>query len=47
MLKSQMKIADARHASLERTMDDVRARYGDDAVTRAPRAPAGPDRTRP
>jgi len=37
----------ARHASLERTMDDVRARYGDDAVTRAPRAPAGPDRTRP
>jgi DNA polymerase IV len=39
--------SDARHASLERTIDEVRARYGDDAVTRAPRAPVGPNRTRP
>jgi DNA polymerase-4 len=31
------RTGDARHASLERTVDQVRARYGDDAVTRAPR----------
>jgi DNA polymerase-4 len=37
----------SRHASLERTIDEVRARYGDDAVTRAPRAPVGPERSRP
>ena len=37
----------ARHATLERTIDDVRARYGDDAVTRAPRSRVGPERTRP
>jgi DNA polymerase IV len=38
---------DARHASLERTVDQVRARYGEEAVTRAPRQPSGPERTRP
>lgn len=38
---------DARHASLERTVDEVRARYGDDAVTRTPRRRGDPERTRP
>jgi hypothetical protein len=37
----------SRHATLERAIDEVRARYGDDAVTRSPRAPVGPERTRP
>jgi DNA polymerase-4 len=38
---------DSRHASLERTIDEVRARYGDHAVTRAPRGPVGPQRSEP
>ncbi len=38
---------DARHASLERTVDQVRARYGDDAVTRAPRPPGDRGTRRP